>query len=149
MANREFNCNADIQANPLAVYGGKMKSIFKLQADICKIFANDKRLEIINLLKGKEISNQEIMRETGLNKVSMTQHMNVLKSKGVIISRREGQQLFYSIANPKIIQACNLMREVLVEQHTERGKVVSGLLDASNDKSNNKSVKCKAAAKRK
>ena len=126
-----------------------MKSIFKLQADICKIFANDKRLEIINLLKGKEISNQEIMRETGLNKVSMTQHMNVLKSKGVIISRREGQKLFYSIANPKILQACNLMREVLVEQHTERGKVVSDLLDASNDKSNNKSVKRKAAARRK
>jgi ArsR family transcriptional regulator len=133
----------------LAIDGGKMKSIFKLQADICKIFANDKRLEIINLLKGKEISNQEIMRETGLNKVSMTQHMNVLKSKGVIISRREGQQLFYSIANPKIIQACNLMREVLVEQHTERGKVVSSLFEASNDKSNNKSVKRKAAAKRK
>jgi len=133
----------------LAIDGGKMKSIFKLQADICKIFANDKRLEIINLLKGKEISNQEIMRETGLNKVSMTQHMNVLKSKGVIISRREGQKLFYSIANPKILQACNLMREVLVEQHTERGKVVSDLLDASNDKSNNKSVKRKAAARRK
>ena len=126
-----------------------MKSIFKLQADICKIFSNDKRLEIINLLKGKEISNQEIMRETGLNKVSMTQHMNVLKSKGVIISRREGQKLFYSIANPKIIQACNLMREVLVEQHMERGKVVSGMFDASNDKSNSKSVKRKAAAKRK
>jgi ArsR family transcriptional regulator len=126
-----------------------MKSIFKLQADICKIFSNDKRLEIINLLKGKEISNQEIMRQTGLNKVSMTQHMNVLKSKGVIISRREGQKLFYSIANPKIIQACNLMREVLVEQHMERGKVVSGLFDASKDKSNNKSVKRKAAAPRK
>jgi len=126
-----------------------MKSIFKLQADICKIFSNDKRLEIINLLKGKEISNQEIMRETGLNKVSMTQHMNVLKSKGVIISRREGQKLFYSIANPKIIQACNLMREVLVEQHMERGKVVSGMFDASNDKSNTKPVKRKTAAKRK
>jgi DNA-binding transcriptional ArsR family regulator len=126
-----------------------MKSIFKLQADICKIFANDKRLEIINLLKGNEISNQEIMRETGLNKVSMTQHMNVLKSKGVIISRREGQQLFYSIANPKIIQACNLMREVLVEQHVEREKVVSRLVKAFNALPGNKSVKRKAVAKRK
>jgi hypothetical protein len=34
-----------------------MDSILKLQADICKIFANDKRLEIINLLKDREISN--------------------------------------------------------------------------------------------
>jgi len=125
-----------------------MKSIFKLQADICKIFSNEKRLEIINLIKDKEMSNRDIMRETGLSKVSMTQHMNVLKSKGVIVSRREGQQLFYSIANPKIIQACTLMREVLVEQHMERERVVSRLVKASNDMQGDKSIKRKAAVKR-
>lgn len=125
--------------------GGTMDSIFKLQADVCKIFANDKRLEIINLLKDKEMSNGEIMRETGLSKVNVSQHMNVLKSKGVIISRKEGHQLFYSIANPKIIQACNLMREVLVEQHLVRKKEVSRLVKASNYLSNNKSIRRNAA----
>ncbi len=126
-----------------------MQNIFKLQADVCKIFSNDKRLEIINLLKYKEISNQEIMRETGLSKVSISQHMNVLKSKGVIVSRREGQQLFYSIANPKIIQACTLMREVLVEQYRAKEKEVSRLVKAFNDISGSGSVKRKTAAKRK
>jgi len=125
-----------------------MDNIFKLQADVCKIFANDKRLEIINLLKDKEMSNGDIMRETGLSKVNISQHMNILKSKGVIVSRREGQQLFYSIANPKIIQACNLMREVLVEQHLAREKAVSRLVKASNNIASNKSVKIKATAKR-
>jgi ArsR family transcriptional regulator, virulence genes transcriptional regulator len=124
--------------------GEEMDSIFKLQADICKIFANDKRLEIINLLKGGEMSNQEIMQETGLSKVNVSQHINILKSKGVIISRREGQQLFYSISNPKIIQACNLMREVLVEQNLAREKAVYRLVQESN----NKSVTRKTAAKR-
>ena len=125
-----------------------MDSIFKLQADVCKIFANDKRLEIINLLKDKEMSNGDIMRETGLSKVNISQHMNILKSKGVIVSRRDGQQLFYSIANPKIIQACNLMREVLVEQHLAREKAVSRLVKASNNIASNKSLKIKATAKR-
>jgi DNA-binding transcriptional ArsR family regulator len=111
-----------------------MDSILKLQADICKIFANDKRLNIINLLKDKEMSNSELMQETGLSKVTMSQHMNVLKSKGVIVARREGVQLFYRIANPKIIQACTLMREVLVEQLMEKEKVVSRLVKASNKK---------------
>jgi DNA-binding transcriptional ArsR family regulator len=138
-----------MKANSLAIEGGKVENIFKLQADICKIFANDKRLEIINLLKGKEISNQEIMRETGLSKVNVSQHINVLKSKGVIVSRREGQQLFYKIANPKIIQACTLMKEVLVEQHLVREKVISRMVKASNGKSDNKSVERKAAAQRK
>jgi ArsR family transcriptional regulator len=67
----------------------------------------------------------------------------------VIVSRREGQQLFYKIANPKIIQACTLMREVLVEQHMARERVVSRLVKASNDILNHKSVKRKAVAKRK
>ena len=109
-----------------------MDSILKLQADVCKIFANDKRLEIIDLLKNREMSNSELMQKTGLSKVTMSQHMNVLKSKGVIVVRREGVQLYYRIANPKIIQACNLMREVLIEQLQEREKVVSRLIKASN-----------------
>ena len=109
-----------------------MESILKLQADICKVFANDKRLEIINLLKDKEMSNSELMQKTGLAKVNMSQHMNVLKSKGVILIRREGVQLYYRLANPKIIQACNLMREVLMEQLMEKEKMVSRLVKVSN-----------------
>src|SRR4030066_1372716 len=109
-----------------------MESILKLQADICKIFANDKRLEIINLLKDREMSNSELMQKTGLAKVNISQHMNVLKSKGVILARREGVQLYYLIANPKIIQACHLMREGLVETLMEKEKMASRLVKASN-----------------
>ena len=117
-----------------------MDSIFKLQADVCKIFANDKRLEIINLLKEKEMSNGELMNETGLSKVNISQHMNVLKSKGVIVARRDGQQLYYKIANAKIIQACTLMREVLVEQLLEREKMVSRLMRESAAIADNKNM---------
>jgi ArsR family transcriptional regulator len=105
-----------------------------MQADICKIFSNDKRLEIINLLKDKEMSNSELMKKTGLPKVNISQHMNVLKSKGVVLARREGIQLYYRIANPKIIQACNLMREVMMEQFVEKEKLMSRLVKASNRK---------------
>jgi ArsR family transcriptional regulator, virulence genes transcriptional regulator len=70
-----------------------------------------------------------------MNKVTISQHMNVLKSKGVVVVRRESVQLYYRIANPKIIQACGLMREVLVEQLLEKEKIVSRLVKASNMKS--------------
>lgn len=111
-----------------------MDTILKLQADICKIFSNDKRLEIINLLKDKEMSNAELMQKTGLPKVNISQHMNILKSKGVVLARREGIQLYYRIANPKIIQACSLMREVMVDQLMEREKMVSRMVKASQKK---------------
>ena len=104
-----------------------MQKIYELQADLCKIFSNAKRLEIINALNGKEMSASELIESIGLNKANLSQHMSVLKSKGVILTRREGVNIYYRIANPKIIQACHLMREVLLEQFKEKGKMVSSL----------------------
>ncbi len=104
-----------------------MEKIYELHADICKIFSNPKRLEIINTLKDKELSAGELIEKIGLSKANLSQHMSVLRSKGVVLTRREGVNIYYRIANPKIIQACHLMREVLLEQFQEKGKIVSSL----------------------
>ena len=109
-----------------------MEEIYELQADICKIFANAKRLEIINILKDEEKSANELIEKTGLSKANLSQHMAVLKAKGVILTRREGVNMYYRIANPKIIQACHLIREVLAEQIQEKGRIVSLLASAAN-----------------
>jgi ArsR family transcriptional regulator len=109
-----------------------MEGIYELQADVCKIFANAKRLEIISLLKDREIQANELLEKIGLSKANLSQHMAVLKAKGVVVTRREGVNMFYRIANPKIIQACNLMREVLAEQIREKGRIVSNLSNASD-----------------
>jgi ArsR family transcriptional regulator len=107
--------------------GGTMEEIYELHADFCKIFSNAKRLEIINALKDKEMSASELIEKIGLSKANLSQHMSVLKLKGVIVTRREGINIYYRIANPKIVQACRLIREVLFEQFKEKGKMVSSL----------------------
>ena len=104
-----------------------MEKIYELHADICKIFSNAKRLEIINTLKDRGLSAAELIGKIGLSKANLSQHMSVLKSKGVILTRRKGINIYYRIANPKIIQACHLMREVLLEQFREKGKMASSL----------------------
>ena len=103
------------------------RKIYELHADICKIFSNPKRLEIINTLKDKEVAAGELIERIGLSKANLSQHMSVLRSKGVVLTRREGVNVYYRIANPKIIQACHLMKEVLLEQFQEKGKIVSSL----------------------
>jgi len=104
-----------------------MENIYEFHADLCKIFSNAKRLEIINTIKDKEMAASELIERIGLSKANLSQHMSVLKSKGVILSRREGINIYYRIANPKIIQACHLMREVLLDQFQEKGRMVSNL----------------------
>ena len=104
-----------------------MQKIFELHADVCKVFSNAKRLEIINMLNDREMSAGELLEKTGLSKANLSQHMTVLKSKGVINTRKEGINIYYCITNPKIIQVCTLMKEVLLEQLEEKGKMASRL----------------------
>jgi ArsR family transcriptional regulator len=104
-----------------------MEKIFELHADVCKVFSNSKRLEILNTLRDREMTASELIEKIGLSKANLSQHMSILKSKGVVLSRREGVNIYYCISNAKIIQACDLMREVLLEQLQEKGKMVATL----------------------
>ena len=104
-----------------------MEKIFELHADVCKVFSNSKRLEILNILREKEMTASELIVKIGLSKANLSQHMSILKSKGVVLARREGVNIYYRISNTKISQACDLMREVLLEQLQEKGKMVASL----------------------
>jgi len=100
------------------------KEVFELHAEVCKTLANPKRLEIIYALKDGELPVGELVRRLGIPKANASQHLAILRQRGVVIARREGVNIYYRIANPKIIKACGLMREVLMEQLTEGGKLV-------------------------
>jgi DNA-binding transcriptional ArsR family regulator len=104
-----------------------VEKIFELHADVCKVFSNAKRLEILNTLRDKEMTASELIEKIGLSKANLSQHMSILKSKGVVLTRREGVNIYYRISNSKITQACDLMREVLLEQLQEKGKMVASL----------------------
>jgi len=97
-----------------------MKQLYVVHADVCKTLANAKRIEIINLLRSGEKSVSWLLKKTGLLKANLSQHLSVMRQRGIIKARKEGLNVFYQITNPKIVQACDLMREVLFEQMKER-----------------------------
>ena len=89
-------------------------SVFELQADICQTLANPKRLQIVHLLKDGELSVSTMVKAMGIPKANASQHLALMRQKGLIISRREGTTIYYRLASPKITEACSLMREVLL-----------------------------------
>ena len=102
-----------------------MKQVFNMHAEICKTLANPKRLEIIYALKEGELSAGELVKRLNIPKANVSQHLAILRQRRVVVSRRDGVNIYYSIANPKIVQACALMREMLMEQIKEDGRLVS------------------------
>ncbi|NIT03884.1 metalloregulator ArsR/SmtB family transcription factor [Candidatus Saccharibacteria bacterium] len=104
------------------------RTIFEYQAEVCKTLANPKRLEIIHALKGGEKSVSELVEILGIPKANVSQHLTVMKHKGVLNSRKDGVNVFYSIASPKVVKACTLMKEVLAEQMQVKGDLYKRII---------------------
>jgi ArsR family transcriptional regulator len=100
------------------------RTIYELQAEICKTLASPKRLEIINALKDGEKTVTDLVDLLGVPKANVSQHLAVMRLKGVLKARREGVNIFYSLVNPKVVQACTLMREVLTEQVKQNSRLL-------------------------
>lgn len=92
------------------------KKLYKLHADMCKVLANEKRIEIIYLLQEGEKHVDELAQEMEISKANVSQHLALLREKGVVCTRKEGLKVFYEICNPKLIKACELMKEIMLEQ---------------------------------
>lgn len=90
--------------------------IFERQAQICKAFAHPGRLRILDLLGEGERGISELQRELRVSKTSLSQQISILKSSGVVLTRRNGKQIYCSLAMPEVKQACQLIRGVLRAQ---------------------------------
>ncbi len=108
------------------------RSFFAMHAELCKALANEHRLAIMYALREGERSVGEIAVGLDISVHNASQHLRILRQRQLVRSRKDGQTVYYSIANPKFIQACTLIRQALFEQHREEGQslLAAELLDA-------------------
>lgn len=99
-----------------------------LHSEMCKTLANEKRQRILDALRDGELGVSGLQSRTGIPQATLSQHLAILRAKGVVTARREGSRIYYSIANPKIIQAFDLISEVMAEQLDVRRETVDGAL---------------------
>jgi ArsR family transcriptional regulator len=87
------------------------------------------RIEIVHVLQDGPQRVNEIARITGHPQGTISRHLRVLRNGGVVTAHRHAQDVIYQIANPKIVNICDLMREVLLEEASHRSKLVEGFQD--------------------
>ena len=98
--------------------------IFKIQAEFCKGMAHPKRILILHLLKDGEKNVNELEEETGIPQPNLSQHLAFLRQQGLVKTRREGNNVYYSLADRRIAEACELIRESIKERFKLMGRIV-------------------------
>ena len=108
------------------------KKLYEMQAELCKTLSNPKRLEILDILKDRqEISVNQLAELLEIPKANTSQHLAVLRQAGVVNTRKDGINVYYSLRSSKISEACSLTRQILLER-LEDQVGLSDLIKRSN-----------------
>ena len=102
------------------------EQIYSYHAEMCKVFSHPKRLELINLLRDKEMSVSDLSQKLGLSPANLSQHLAMMRERRILVSRKEGNMVYYRIANPRLLQAFDLLREILFEQIRQDAALIRG-----------------------
>ncbi len=94
----------------------EMKMLMK-QADLCQSLTHPFRLKILQMLGESRKNVSEIMEATNKPQPFISQHLRVLREKKVVQTERDGNEVFYSLSDPKIVKICELVAELINKQH--------------------------------
>jgi ArsR family transcriptional regulator len=103
--------------------------LYKMKAELCKTFSDPKRLMIISELRGGEKSVGDLVEALRSPQAVVSRHLAVLRNRGAVKTRRDGVSIYYSLSNPRIIDACDIVHEVLLDQIAKNREIADKLID--------------------
>lgn len=97
-----------------------LRELAEEHADICKLFGNVSRVLILWSLSDRELPVSEIADEVGTSLQNVSQHLALLKERGIVTARRDKQTIYYRIAELEWIRECPLLVKAPVHDSVER-----------------------------
>jgi ArsR family transcriptional regulator len=90
-----------------------------LKAEFFQALAHPTRLAIVEQLREGELSAGALIERLGVEQANASQHLSILRAKRILVNRKVGNQVFYSVRDPLIIQVLDTMRQYFLTQLTE------------------------------
>ena len=95
---------------------GKSKDVFRQQARVLKALANESRLQIVDRLSRGECSVGELTDLVGSDQSTISKHLALLRAHGIVLDRREGNAVYYTLLTPCVMNFFSCATQVLKER---------------------------------
>ena len=100
------------------------EDVAQLHAHICSGLADTNRILIIYALSEHALNVGDLAEKLGMSQTSTSRHLKMLRERGLVRAKRNGQAVFYSLTDQRVIQALDLLRGVLADQLENRASLV-------------------------
>jgi DNA-binding transcriptional ArsR family regulator len=80
------------------------------KASLFQALSNPTRIAIVEVLREGEVSAGAIQEKLGIEQANLSQHLAILRSRQIVVNRKEGNQVFYSLRSPVLLEVLDIMR---------------------------------------
>lgn len=95
------------------------ETLRRFKAEFFQALAHPTRIAIVELLRDGELSAGALIERLGVEQANASQHLAVLRAKHLLVNRKAGNQVFYSVRDPLIIEVLDVMRRYFYAQLSE------------------------------
>jgi DNA-binding transcriptional ArsR family regulator len=89
-----------------------LEAVRQRSAAVARALADPKRLCVLQSLAAGELSVRDLSDRVGCQVPNMSQHLAVLRNSGLVLTRRDGNAIYYRLADPRILEACQLLQSI-------------------------------------
>jgi DNA-binding transcriptional ArsR family regulator len=103
---------------------GLSQEVTQMHADLCSALADPNRLLLLYALSAKPATVNELTTELNLQQSTTSRHLKVLRERSLVTATRQGQSVEYALADPRLIEALDLLRLVLHDSISRRANLI-------------------------
>lgn len=101
------------------------EEVNELHANICNGLADPIRILLLYKLFENPCNVNDLANSVNISQPTVSRHLKILKERGLVLPRREGQFVYYHLADRRIIEALDLMRAVMADNLSERARITA------------------------
>ena len=100
------------------------EQLYRLQADLCQALADPTRLKLLSLLGERPRAVKDLVVATGERQAKISQHLAIMRQRGIVSSERVGAEVHYALTDIRVLEACHITREVLLQRLAQQASLV-------------------------
>jgi ArsR family transcriptional regulator len=102
-------------------------SLHRFKADLFHALGHPTRIAIVEALRDREMPAGKLICELGLEQANASQHLSILRAQMIVVSRKEGNHVLYSIRDPVLIEVLDILRRYFHSQLTDTKNILKEL----------------------
>jgi len=95
------------------------ESLRRFKAEIFQALAHPTRIAIVEALRDGELPAGKLIDMLGLEQANASQHLAILRTKLILVNRKAGNQVFYSLRDPALVEVLDILRRYFYSQLTD------------------------------